>query len=95
MGTKEKQEGRGGCGLEATSDNRGEVGREVPFLSSPQTGEKRGKKFVVHATLSGKKRRKVRIEMQGGMTGMWEGHLLQVLSCNETNRKALFSCCKA
>ncbi len=42
-----------------------------------------------------KKRRKVRIEMQGGVTGLWEGHLLQVISCNKTNRKALFSCCKA
>jgi hypothetical protein len=28
--------------------------------------------------------------MQGGVTGLWEGHLLQVISCNETNRKALF-----
>ena len=32
MGTKEKQEGRGGCGLAATSDNRSEGGREVPFF---------------------------------------------------------------
>ncbi len=51
MGTKEKQEGRGGCGLEGTSDNRVKGGREVPFfLSLRQTGAKRGQKFVVHAT---------------------------------------------
>ena len=37
-----------------------------------------------------KKRKKVRIEMQGGVKGLWEGHLLQVISCYETNRKALF-----
>ena len=42
-----------------------------------------------------KKRRKVRIEMQGGVKGLWEGHLLQVISCNETNRKALFFSCEA
>jgi hypothetical protein len=32
MGTKEKQEDRGGCGLEGASDNRVEGGREVLFL---------------------------------------------------------------
>ncbi len=32
MGTKEKREGRGGCGLEGTSDNRVEGGQEVPFF---------------------------------------------------------------
>ena len=37
-----------------------------------------------------KKQKKVRIEMQGGVKGLWEGHLLQVISCNETDRKALF-----
>ncbi len=28
--------------------------------------------------------------MQGGVRRLWEGHLLQVVACNETNRKALF-----
>ncbi len=42
-----------------------------------------------------KKRKRVRIEMQGGVKGLWEGHLLQVVSCNETNRKALFFSFKA
>jgi hypothetical protein len=32
MGTKEKQEGREGCGPEGTSDNRGEDGSEVPLF---------------------------------------------------------------
>ena len=78
-----------------TSDNRVDGGREVPFWVLAAIGRKKRQKFVVHATVPNKKRRKVRIEMQGDMTGMWDGHLLQVISSKKTNRKALFSCCNA
>ena len=50
MGTKEKQEGRGGCGLEGTSDNRVKGGREVPFFVLAANWRKKRPKFVVHAT---------------------------------------------
>ena len=65
------------------------------FGSWRQTGEIKGKKCVVHATVPGKKQKKVREQMQVGMTGVWEGHLLQVQASNETNRKALFFCSEA
>ncbi len=56
IGTKVKQEGRGGCGQEGISDNRGEGGGEVPFLVQAANRRKiRGKKCVVHATVPGKK----------------------------------------
>ena len=85
-----------GCGPEGTSDNRGEGGSEVPFFCPGGKLEKKeAKKLSSTRQYLAKKRRKVRIEMQRGMTGLWEGHLLQVISCTETNRKALFSCCKA
>jgi hypothetical protein len=71
------------------------VGEKYLFLSLRQTGEIRGKKLSSTRQCLAKKRRKVRTEMQGGMTGVWEGHLLQVQPCNETNRMAIFSSCKA
>ena len=96
MGTKETQEGRGGCEPEGTSDNRGEGGSEVPlFVLAANWRKSRQKMFRPRDSAWQKKRRKVRIEMQGGMTRLWEGHLLQVTSCNETNRKALFFSCEA
>ena len=55
MGTKEKQEGRGGCEPEGTSDNRGEGGSEVPLFVLAANWRKRRQKFVVHATVPGKK----------------------------------------
>ncbi len=45
MGTKEKQEGRGGCGLEDTSDNRVEGGCEVPFFVLAENWRKKRPKI--------------------------------------------------
>jgi hypothetical protein len=59
MGTKEKQEGRGGCGPEGTSNNRGEGGSEVPLFVLAANWRKRRQKIVVHATVPGKKTKKV------------------------------------
>ncbi len=67
IGTKEKQEGRGGCGLEGTSDNRVDGGRKVPFfvLTAIWWGKEAKNLSFTRQCLT-KKRRKVRIEMQGG-----------------------------
>ena len=65
------------------------VGAKYLCLSWRQTGEKGGKKFVVHATVPGKKkRRKVRTEMLGGVKGEGEGNLSQLQRCQKTFRKA-------
>jgi hypothetical protein len=58
IGTVVTQEGRGGCGQEGTSHYRREGEREVPFLVLAANRQNKRQKFVVHATVPGKKTKK-------------------------------------
>jgi hypothetical protein len=71
-------------------NERRKDGRRKGEIYRGREKKKEAKKLSSTRQCLAKKRSKVRIQMQGGMTGMWEGHLLQVISCTETNRKAFF-----